>query len=355
MSLTNRSTYFYELPGELIAQYPHKKRDDCRLLCLDKQSGKVSHKSFPDLLSHLHSGDVLVLNTSKVIPARLKGRKESGAAVEVLLLRELQPNRWECLVKPGNRLKKGTKINFSDDLRATIVEHFTEGMRVIDFHHSGDFWQILDHLGEMPLPPYIKRNTIIDDSENYQTVYAKERGSAAAPTAGLHFSKDLLNSLTEKGVIVTSVILHIGLDTFRPVKVENILEHQMHREFCSISQESASIINQAKLEGRRIIAVGTTCVRTLESFIEHNFQKNGISMNNRNHIQSGSKWSDLFIYPGFKFQIVDGLLTNFHLPESTLLMLVSAFAGYENVMAAYQQAVQERYRFFSYGDAMLII
>lgn len=349
--LYKKSTYRYHLPPELIAQYPPKKRDDCRLLCLNRQSGETVNYHFNDITSYLQNGDVLVINTSKVIPARLTGRKESGAAVEVLLLRELEEGLWECLVKPGNRLKKGAGIIFSDDLQGTIAEHDKEGIRRVEFHYKKDFWQILNKIGKMPLPPYIKRDSEQQDFLDYQTVYASEKGSAAAPTAGLHFTPEILHELQNKGVIITNVILHIGLDTFRPVKAENILDHQIHREYCSVPIETADIINSAKKEGRRIIAVGTTSVRTLESFaVDRSGQlEEGIFLG------SGSQWSQLFIYPGFSFAIIDGLLTNFHLPESTLLMLVSAFAGYENILRAYKEAVRERYRFFSYGDAMLIL
>ncbi len=352
MSLTNRSSYRYSLPPELIAQYPPDQREHCRLLYLNRKSGSVSHYSFTDIGEFLKAGDVLVLNTTKVIPARLKGEKESGGAVEVLLIKELKPGRWECLVRPGNRLKTGRKILFSKSLQGIISDHLSEGRRVIDFQHSDDFWEIVNELGEMPLPPYIKRKAVSSDDHNYQTVYATERGSAAAPTAGLHFTPKILQELHLKGIIIVSLLLHIGLDTFRPVKVDNILEHKMHSEFCSISEQTADSINKAKKEGRRVIAVGTTSVRTLESFAVKNANHPD---NAATYISSGSKWTELFIYPGYELKIVDGLITNFHLPESTLLMLVSAIGGYNNIRKAYDLAVQERYRFFSYGDAMLIL
>jgi|SRR5690554_585000 len=352
MSLTKRSSYSYYLPPELIAQYPPDQREKCRLLYLNRINGSVAHHSFSEIGEFLRAGDVLVLNTTKVIPARLKGRKESSGAVEVLLLKQLEPARWECLVRPGSRLKIGRKIKFSAALQGTISEQLSEGRRVIDFHYNGDFWQIINDLGEMPLPPYIKRDAIRSDFKNYQTVYASENGSAAAPTAGLHFTPHILQELHHKGIIVVNLLLHIGLDTFRPVKVDNILEHKMHSEFCSVSEQTANCINMAKKEGRRIIAVGTTSVRTLESFAIRNREQ---SKNPEQYISSGSKWTELFIYPGYDLKIVDGLITNFHLPESTLLMLVSAIGGYENIKKAYDSAVNERYHFFSYGDAMLIL
>ncbi len=368
MSLTDRRSYHYHLPGELIAQYPPIKRDNCRLLHLDRNKGHLAHHRFAEIEQFLNSGDVLVLNTSKVIPARLKGKKESGAGVEVLLLKEIQTGFWECMVRPGSKLKIGTRIIFSDQMQGTIADHLPDGLRLVQFHYEVDFWQLLDVLGEMPLPPYIKRKVTNEDFDTYQTVYATERGSAAAPTAGLHFTDQMLKSLSDKGIIIARVILHIGLDTFRPVKSENILDHKMHREYCSISPETSLIINQAKCEGRRVIAVGTTSVRTLESFAQatvgdkerDSFQVGFYSDSPKKKkeftpLSAGSMWSQLFIYPGYTFKVIDGLLTNFHLPESTLMMLVSAFAGYENILKAYESAVKERYRFFSYGDAMLIL
>ena len=355
MSLTNRSTYHYKLPENLIAQYPLEKRDDCRLLFLNRETGEIAHQKFADIIPHFRKGDVLVLNSSKVIPARLIGHKESGAVVEVLLLKELVLGRWECLVKPGNRLKTGAKIIFSNDFIAIITEHLPEGMRIVEFQYQGDFWQSIDSLGKMPLPPYIKRKAQQEDVTTYQTVYASERGSAAAPTAGLHFTEEILQELTDRGVVITRVVLHIGLDTFRPVKVENILDHKMHRELCTVSGETAQIINLAKSEKRRVIAVGTTSVRTLESFASQRTTGNESIQKTGSFLNHGSQWSQIFIYPGYEFQIVDGLLTNFHLPESTLLMLVSALAGYDKIMKAYQAAIKESYRFFSYGDAMLIL
>jgi S-adenosylmethionine:tRNA ribosyltransferase-isomerase len=349
----NKNTYNYRLPKELIAQFPPQNRENCRLLHLERQSGQVTHHRFPAIEDLLLPGDVLVLNTSKVIPARLFGKKESGGSVEVLLLRELNNNSWECLVKPGSKIKKDTRIIFSDELQGTVSEHLEEGVRIVEFLYQGNFWKLLEKVGNMPLPPYIKREATVSDLSSYQTVYASERGSAAAPTAGLHFTSELLQELKKKGVITAEVVLHIGLDTFRPVKVDNILKHKMHCEFCRIPKETARTINQAKQEKRRIIAVGTTTVRTLESFAEN---VNQASDNTEpSFIREGSQETDIFIYPGFEFKVIDGLLTNFHLPESTLLMMVSAFAGYEKIMSAYQQAVEKQYRFFSYGDAMLIL
>lgn len=343
MSLTNKKSYFYELPEEQIAQYPKQKRETSKLLVLDKKLKTVEHKIFTDIVDYLKKGDVLVLNTTKVIPARLKGKKKTGANVEVFLLSQKEDDVWECLVKPGKRLKKEAEVIFSPTFRGKIIDYSSEGARLIKFFSETDFWNEINLIGEIPLPPYIHRKANSEDKNTYQTVYAQEKGSVAAPTAGLHFTEDVINQIKEKGVIVCNVTLHVGLGTFRPVKTDNILEHKMHSEFCEISKETAKIINQAKDKNRRVIAVGTTTTRTLESFAE-----NG-------RVLAGNHWTNIFIYPGKNLQIIDGLLTNFHMPESTLLMLVSAFAGYDFIMNSYKIAVKEKYRFFSYGDAMLII
>ncbi len=343
MSLTNKKSYFYELPEEQIAQYPKQKRETSKLLVLDKELKTVEHKIFTDIVDYFKKGDVLVLNTTKVIPARLKGKKKTGANVEVFLLSQKEDDIWECLVKPGKRLKKEAEVIFSPTFRGKVIDYSSEGARLIKFFSETDFWNEINLIGEIPLPPYIHRKANSEDKNTYQTVYAQEKGSVAAPTAGLHFTEDVINQIKKKGVIVCNVTLHVGLGTFRPVKTDNILEHKMHSEFCEISKETAKTINQAKDENRRVIAVGTTTTRTLESFAE-----NG-------RVLAGNHWTDIFIYPGKNLQIIDGLLTNFHMPESTLLMLVSAFAGYDFIMNSYKIAVKEKYRFFSYGDAMLII
>ncbi|MBN2829427.1 MAG: tRNA preQ1(34) S-adenosylmethionine ribosyltransferase-isomerase QueA [Candidatus Cloacimonetes bacterium] len=343
MSLHLRSKYYYELPEELIAQYPLAERSESRLLYLNKATGEREHLKFADIVSLLHKGDVLVLNNTKVIPARLLGEKTTGAKVEVFLLHQMEDMVWECLVRPGRRLRDGAEVKFSEKLKATIVGYGDEGSRIVRFDAIGDFWAALDEIGKIPLPPYILRETEEKDKETYQTVYAEQKGSVAAPTAGLHFTDELLEKIKTKGVIITEVNLRVSLGTFRPVKTENIHDHVMHREFCEISSETADVINRAKIEKRRVIAVGTTSTRTMESF----------AVDGR--VNSGGHWTDIFIYPGKQLQIIDGLITNFHMPESTLLMLVSAFAGYENIMTAYQEAVQLKYRFFSYGDAMVIL
>ena len=343
MSLLKKSSYFYELPEDLIAQHPKDKRSESLLMLLDRKTGEVSHRKFKEIINFLKSDDILVLNKTKVIPARLFGRKITGAQVEIFLLNQVTENSWKCLVRPGKKLKIGTEIIFRQDFKGKIIRHLSEGERIIEFEQKKDFWEILDEIGKVPLPPYIKRDATEKDKKTYQTVYAKEKGSVAAPTAGLHFTDKLLKQIETKGIKILEVILHVGLGTFRPVKVDNIREHKMHSEYCEISPKVAETINTAKQNGRRIIAVGTTTTRTLESFAE-----NGI-------LKSGSHWTDIFIYPGKSLQIIDGLITNFHMPESTLLMLVSAFAGYENIMRAYRIAVEKRYRFFSYGDAMLIL
>lgn len=341
--LRKTNSYWYDLPPELVAQYPLQKRSESRLLKLDRNSGNISHHNFSNIIDFLIPGDMLVLNKTKVIPARLYGQKTTGARVEVFLLNQLQDNVWECLVKPGRRLQIGAKINFSESFSGEVIDHAEEGGRLVKFHWRNDFWEEIDKVGKMPLPPYIKREAIEKDKETYQTVYAKELGSVAAPTAGLHFTPDLLARIKAKGIEICEVILRVGLGTFRPVKTNLIEDHKMHSEFCEISQSTAEKINNAKKENRRIIAVGTTTTRTLESFAENNLLK------------PGAHWTDIFIYPGREFKIIDGLITNFHMPESTLMMLVSAFAGYQNIMNAYQIAVTQKYRFFSYGDSMLII
>ena len=338
MKLTDFS---YELPKELIAQHPAEPRDHARLMLYDKETGAVEHKYFYDLLDELHAGDVLVFNDSKVIPARLYGhRQQTGGKVEVLLLTPVGEDRWEVLVKPGKKALPGTIIEFPEGLTAEVLDRTDFGGRVVQFHYEGVFDDIIDTIGEMPLPPYIHEK--MEDPNEYQTVYAREKGSAAAPTAGLHFTEELLEKIKTKGVELVFVTLHVGLGTFRPVEEENIEDHAMHSEFYSITEEAAATVNKAKAEGRRVIAVGTTSIRTLESA-----GTTGV-------LQSGSGWTNIFIYPGFTFHIVDALVTNFHLPESTLLMLISAMSTREKILHAYEIAVQEKYRFFSFGDAMFI-
>ena len=337
------SDFWYDLPEELIAQTPLQQRDSSRLLVLDKVTGKVDHRHFYDILEYLKPGDCLVLNDSRVLPARLLGHRPTGGAVEVLLLRDLGDKKWECLCKPGRKMQVGHQVIFGNgELTATVVEVQETGNRVIEFHYEGIFLEVLERLGKMPLPPYIKAE--LADQERYQTVYSREVGSAAAPTAGLHWTEDLLEKARQKGVKTAFVTLHVGLGTFRPVQVENVLEHHMHAELCMISPETAAVLNQTKAEGGRIICVGTTSCRTLESLV-----------NEDGSFEAKSKWTEIFIYPGYTFKAMQGLITNFHLPESTLVMLVSAFAGKEYVMAAYEEAVKERYRFFSFGDAMCIL
>ncbi|MDF2683936.1 MAG: tRNA preQ1(34) S-adenosylmethionine ribosyltransferase-isomerase QueA [Brevibacillus sp.] len=335
----------FELPEHLIAQHPLEERTSSRLLVLQKATGDMMHQRFTDLIDHLVPGDVLVMNDSRVLPARLIGEKaETGAKIEVLLLKSLGEDRWETLVKPGKRMKPGTEVVFGNGLLSCTCEEVTEtGGRIVRFHYDGIFYEILDQLGSMPLPPYIHEQ--LDDQERYQTVYARERGSAAAPTAGLHFTKPYLEQIAAKGVHLAYVTLHVGLGTFRPVAADTIEEHVMHAEYYEISEETAQIVNLAKAEGRRVIAVGTTSCRTLET----------VGKANGGKLTPSSGWTDIFIYPGYSFAILDGLLTNFHLPKSTLVMLVSALAGKENVMRAYKSAVEEEYRFFSFGDAMLIL
>ncbi len=337
-----KSDFFYELPPELIAQTPLQKRDSSRLLHLDKRTGAVEHRSFYELPEFLRAGDCLVLNDTRVLPARLLGSRESGGSVELVLLRDLGDGCWECLSRPGRKTKPGTKLRFGDGELTARVEAVAEGgNRIVRFFFDGIFMEVLEKLGRMPLPPYIREE--LQDAERYQTVYSRETGSAAAPTAGLHFTKELLQQIAARGVRICYVTLHVGLGTFRPVKEEEIEDHEMHAEYCVVSPETAQTVNETRREGGRVIAVGTTSCRTLESFTG----EDGI-------LKAGSGWTDIFIYPGYRFKCVDALVTNFHLPESTLIMLVSALAGRKRILNAYRIAVQERYRFFSFGDAMFI-
>lgn len=334
----------YHLPEGLIAQQPVEIRDESRLMVLHKNTGQVNHKKFKNIIDYFEEGDLLVLNNSKVIPARLFGQKiPTGTDIEVLLLNEKDTDTWEVLVKPGKRVKKGAKISFADGkLEGETLEYTDFGGRIMKFNYSGDFNTLLDELGELPLPPYI--NEELKEPDRYQTVYAKNRGSAAAPTAGLHFTPGLFNQLNEKGVEIAYLTLHVGLGTFRPVKVDKVEDHQMHSEYYELSPDTAKLINEKKNRGKRIIAVGTTTTRTLESIANESGQ-----------VEAAKGWTDIFIYPGYEFKVIDALITNFHLPKSTLLMLVSAFAGKDKVMSAYHLAVGKKYRFFSLGDAMLII
>ena len=337
------SDFYYDLPEELIAQTPLERRDASRLMVLDRRTGEVAHRHFYDIVEYLNPGDCLVMNDSRVLPARLMGHRPTGGVVEVLLLRDLGDKCWECLCKPGRKMQPGNQVIFGDgELTATVREVREDGNRVVEFHYEGIFLEILERLGKMPLPPYIKAE--LQDQERYQTVYSREVGSAAAPTAGLHFTQELLEKIRAKGVDTAFVTLHVGLGTFRPVKAEEITDHHMHSELCMMNQETADLLNETRARGGRIICVGTTSCRTLESLV-----------NPDGSFCAGSKWTDIFIYPGYTFRAMDGLITNFHLPESTLVMLVSAFAGREHVLAAYQQAVEQRYRFFSFGDAMCIL
>jgi S-adenosylmethionine:tRNA ribosyltransferase-isomerase len=337
------SDFNFELPQELIAQTPLEKRDASRLLTLDKETGEITHRHFYDLPTLLRPGDCLVLNDSRVLPARLIGHREpGGGAVEIVLLIDRGEKVWECLVRPGRKVKPGTRLSFGDgELTAQVLEVKEGGNRLIRFEYDGIFLELLEHLGKMPLPPYIKEE--LQDAERYQTVYSREVGSAAAPTAGLHFTRELLDQLQAMGVQVGYVTLHVGLGTFRPVKAENITDHEMHSEFCMIPARTAELVNQTKRAGGRVICVGTTSCRTLESWAAED-----------GTLKECSGWTNIFIYPGYRFKVLDGLITNFHLPESTLIMLVSALAGREHVLAAYRQAVEARYRFFSFGDAMFI-
>ena len=343
-SPVNTSDFYYDLPKELIAQDPLEDRSSSRLLVLDRSSDRLEHRCFRDIIEYLETGDVLVINNTKVIPARLHGeRKDTHGHVEVLLLKRLEADVWECLVKPGKKCRPGNILSFGDGLlTAEILSVGEEGNRHIRFFYEGIFEEVLDRLGEMPLPPYITHQ--LKDRSRYQTVYAKHDGSAAAPTAGLHFTDELLDSLRKKGVRIAEVTLHVGLGTFRPVKVADVTQHHMHSEFYMVDEETARIINEGRENGHRIIAVGTTSCRTLETAADEN-----------GRIIAGSGWTDIFIYPGYTFKAVDCLITNFHLPESTLMMLVSALAGRERIMEAYKEAVDRKYRFFSFGDAMLIL
>ena len=334
--------FWYDLPEELIAQTPLLKRDTSRLMVLDKNTGEVTHKHFYDILEYLHPGDCLVMNDSRVLPARLLGHRPTGGAVELLLLRDLGEKQWECLAKPGRKLLEGQQVIFGNgELTAVVRKVCDDGNRIVEFFYEGIFLEVLERLGKMPLPPYIKAE--LQDQERYQTVYSKEVGSAAAPTAGLHFTEELLEKIRQKGIKTAFVTLHVGLGTFRPVKVEDVHSHHMHSELCMLGEETAKILNETKASGGRIICVGTTSCRTLESLV-----------NEDGTFEPKSRWTDIFIYPGYTFKAMNALITNFHLPESTLVMLVSAFAGRENVLNAYTQAVAEKYRFFYFGDAMFI-
>ena len=339
----NVKDFDFDLPEELIAQHPLEQRDSSRLMILDKETGEINHKRFHDIVEYLNEGDTLVLNNTRVMPARLIGEKEgTHGKIEFLLLKRIEKDKWECLAKPGKTAKVGRRFIFGEGkLKAEVVEVKENGNRIVEFFYDGIFEEVLDALGEMPLPPYIHER--LEDRERYQTVYSKENGSAAAPTAGLHFTKELLEEIKNKGINVAYVTLHVGLGTFRPVKVESLEEHEMHSEFYMLSKESADIINETKKRGNSIISVGTTSTRTLETIGDEN-----------GFVKEQSGWTNIFIYPGYKFKVVDNLITNFHLPESTLIMLVSTLAGKDNVMNAYKEAVNEKYRFFSFGDAMFI-
>lgn len=337
------SDFYYELPEELIAQTPIKERDHSRLLVLDKETGEVEHKHFYDVINYLNEGDCLVINDTKVLPARLYGtRKDTGALIEILLLKRIDDKKWETLVKPGKKAKSGTEIIFKENLlTGRIIDVEEDGNRIIQFEYDGIFEEILDALGEMPLPPYIHER--LEDKNRYQTIYAKNPGSAAAPTAGLHFNNELLKKIEENGVSIARLTLHVGLGTFRPVKAEYISEHKMHAEYYELTEDEAEKINEAKRKGKKVISVGTTSTRTLETIGDAN-----------GNVRAQKGWTDIFIFPGYKYKVVDSLITNFHLPESTLVMLVSALAGKEKIMNAYKIAVENKYRFFSFGDAMLI-
>ena len=337
-----KSDFYFDLPEELIAQTPLERRDSSRLLHLDKTTGELEHRHFYELLDYLREGDCMVFNDSRVLPARLIGARPTGGSVELVLLRDLGEGRWECLSRPGRKTKPGTEILFGDgELKATVESVAEGGNRIVRFDYEGIFLEVLERLGKMPLPPYIKEE--LQDNERYQTVYSREIGSAAAPTAGLHFTKELMDKIAAKGVKLCYVTLHVGLGTFRPVKAEEIEDHEMHSEFCIIPEETARIVSETKKKGGRVIAVGTTSCRTLESFARED-----------GSLPATSGWTNIFIYPGYTFKCIDALVTNFHLPESTLIMLVSALAGREHVLHAYEEAVKERYRFFSFGDAMFI-
>lgn len=342
IDLLQLSAYDYFLPKELIAQQPIANRTESRLLHINRKSGIIRHEQFRDISSYVGSGDVLVVNSSKVFPARLYAKKENGTVIEVLLLHQTAPLGWKCMISPGKRVKKPQTLYFSDALTAYVSEGDSEGLRDIEFTCEQPFWDEIYRIGHVPLPPYIDRVDDIIDSNRYQTVYADQIGSVAAPTAGLHFDDELLSRLKCNGVEIVNVVLHVGIGTFRPVKTEIITQHRMHSELAYISEETATVINRAKQDGRRVICVGTTSARTVESFWDNK------------SLVSGSKWTDIFIYPGVGFNVVDAMITNFHLPQSTLLMMISAFAGYELTMKTYQEAVVNKYRFFSYGDAMFI-
>jgi S-adenosylmethionine:tRNA ribosyltransferase-isomerase len=339
----NVKDFDFYLPKELIAQHPLEQRDSSRLMVLDKETGQINHKRFHDIVKYLNQGDTLVLNNTRVMPARLIGEKEeTHGKIEFLLLKRIEKDKWECLAKPGKSARVGRKFTFGDGkLKGEVIEVKDNGNRIVEFFYDGIFEEVLDALGEMPLPPYI--HEILEDRERYQTVYSKENGSAAAPTAGLHFTEELLEEIKNKGINIVYVTLHVGLGTFRPVKVESLEEHEMHSEFYMISKESADIINETKKRGNTVISVGTTSTRTLETIGDEN-----------GFVKEQSGWTNIFIYPGYKFKVVDKLITNFHLPESTLIMLVSTLAGRDSVMNAYEEAVNEKYRFFSFGDAMFI-
>ena len=334
--------FYSDLPEELIAQTPLERRDASRLMTLDRKTGQIEHKHFYDIVDYLQPGDCLVMNDSRVLPARLLGHRPTGGAVEVLLLRDLGQRRWECLCKPGRKMQPGNQVIFGNgELTATVAEVQDTGNRIVEFHYEGIFLEVLERLGKMPLPPYIKAE--LEDQERYQTVYSREIGSAAAPTAGLHFTNELLDTIRDKGVKTAFVTLHVGLGTFRPVKAEEIQQHHMHSELCMMNEETAKLLNETKRNGGRVICVGTTSCRTLESLVKED-----------GSFEAASRWTDIFIYPGYQFKAMDALITNFHLPESTLVMLVSAFAGREHVLNAYKTAVEEKYRFFSFGDAMFL-
>ena len=334
--------FWYDLPEELIAQTPLQQRDTSRLLVLNKMTGETEHRHFYDIIDYLQTGDCLVMNDSRVLPARLLGHRPTGGAVELLLLRDCGDKRWECLARPGKKMQVGQTVIFGNgELTATVCEICEDGNRIVEFHYEGIFLEVLERLGKMPLPPYIKEE--LQDQERYQTVYSREVGSAAAPTAGLHFTNELLEKIREKGIKTAFVTLHVGLGTFRPVKAEEISEHHMHSELCMINKETAQILNETRRSGGRIVCVGTTSCRTLESLV-----------NEDGTFSEKNRWTDIFIFPGYQFKAMDALITNFHLPESTLVMLVSAFAGRENVLSAYNEAVREKYRFFSFGDACYI-
>ena len=338
------SDFYFDLPQELIAQTPIEPRDHSRMLVLSRKTGEITHKHFYDVIDYLNEGDTLIVNDSRVLPARIYGEKVgTGSKIEFLLLEQKQQDVWEILCKPGKKAKPGVRFNFHNLLEAEVLEVLEDGNRIVKFHYEGNFFHILDQIGQMPLPPYITEK--LQDQERYQTVYSHEVGSAAAPTAGLHFTKELLEKIRQKGVNIAAVTLHVGLGTFRPVKVDDVTKHKMHSEHYEISPETAELIRKTKQNGKRVIAVGTTSCRTLES----------VGTAHHGEIVAEDGYTDIFIYPGYQFKVIDGLITNFHLPESTLIMLVSAFAGYDSIMNAYRTAVEEKYRFFSFGDAMMIV